>query len=226
MMLEYWKKQAENIVVSTSSDQLILIESFRNHFNKIELILEYLMENDRIHNIDLTMYEPKDQKLKMKRYVNLLDSLGIIRYEEPYYVPANVYISTEKKVETDEALITSLLSHIIKNRYPTLRDEFGLTILEKTVGIDNVIYLPELEMEESVFRKKSSIADSYKKYYGRNINPMRLNQILRRLEKVGAIQRKLDNYFGVEKLREDMITKKKKLEPLTLAPYIPNILNY
>lgn len=224
MMLEYWKQQAENIVVSASSDQLIQIESFRNHFNKIELILEYLMENDRIHKADLTRYEPKEQKLKIRRYVNLMESLGIVRYEEPYYVPANVYISTEKETKTDEELLKSLLSHIIKIRYPTLRDEFGLTILEKTVGVDNVIYLPELEMEEPVYRNKPSIADSYKRYYGKNINPMRLNQILRRLEKVGAIQRKLDNYFGVEDLREDMITKKKKLEPLTISPHIPRSL--
>jgi len=225
-VLNAWKRQAENIIVSSSSYQLIQIEAFKNHFSQIEEILEYMMEQKKIHRIELTKYVYSDRKQKRLRYVNLLESLNILRYEEPYYVMGNTYITIELEAEDDKELLNGLLSHIIKYRYQTLKDEFRLTILEKTVGVDSVIYIPELQIEKSVYRTKSSITKGYKKYYGKHINPLKLNQILRRLEKVGAIRRKSNAFYGDEKLREDMIVKKKKLEPLTISPNIPNIINY
>jgi len=217
-VLDSWKRQAENIVVSASSNQLTKIEDFRNHFSLIERIIDYLIDYNKIHNIELTRYLNKDDKLKIKRYVNLLEELELVRYEEPYYEIANKYTTIESATKNPKDLMTNILAYIIENRYPILRDEFKLTILEKTISIDSIIYLPEMELEEPIYRKFKSISDDYKKYYNKNINPLHLNQILRRLEKVGAIQRDGIEYFGDEELREDMITRKKKLGPLSIAP--------
>lgn len=217
-VLNSWKKQVEHIVVSASSNQLIKIEKFRNHFSQIERILEYLMEYKKIHQVELTRYLSSRDKRRIKKYINLLESIEIIRFVEPYYEIGNRYITIEGATKPKQDLMLNLLSHIIEYRYPILRDEFGLTILEKTVSVDNVIYLPELETESSVFRSINSIANNYKKYYNRNINPLQLNQILRRLEKAGAICRKGSSFYGDETLREDMITRKKKLAPLSIAP--------
>jgi hypothetical protein len=226
LVLEGWKRQAENIVVSTSSNQLIEIEAFRNYFNQIELILEYLMEYNKIHRTELTRYLYSDNKNKILRYMNLLCSLQITRYEEPYYEMGNTYISIEQETSNEEELLKTILAYLLKYRYPTLRDEFKLRMLEKTAGIDNVIYLPEMETENPIYRTPKSISNSYKKYYDRYINPLKLNQILRRLEKVGAIRNKNNKYFGDDELREEMIIKKKKLEPLSISPHIPNIIYY
>jgi len=223
-ILNLWKAQAENIVVTASSDQLIMIEEFRNHFSQIERLLDHVREYKRIHSIELTKYLSNKEKRKIGRYVNLLVSLDILRFieENSYYEYGNQYIGIEKELRekgriNEEKLKLAILSYIIKNRYPILRDEFQLTILESTIGIDNVIYLPELELKKSVCRKPDSIASNYKKYYNRNINPLHLTQILKRLLRVGAIRRKGRVYYGDDNLRENMLEQKKLLKPLAIS---------
>ena len=49
-------------------------------------------------------------------------------------------------------------------------DATNPTILEKAIGIDNIIYLPELEIGEPVYRRRKSIESLYKKYYERTKN--------------------------------------------------------
>lgn len=221
-VLEMWKKQAENIVVMASSDNFVKIEAFQNYFNQIDLILDHLLEFEKIYNTEIKKHLPNKDRKKLLRYINLLESLDIIRKAYDYYEFGNTFISwnLDRENMSENDLKKIVLSYLIKNRYLTLRDEFHLTILEKTISIDNIIYLPELEYQNAIFRKRQSIANSYKKYYNRYINPLQLTQILKRLLKVGAIDKKGQNYFGEENLRENMITIKETLQPLSLTPWL------
>ena len=128
-------------------------------------------------------------------------------------------MNMEKRLKDDEDIRLVLLSYIIKNRYLTLKDVFKLTILEKTINIDNIIYLPELLLEEPIHRKRITIANSYKHHYNKNINSLHLTRILKRLERCGAIHRVGDKYLGQDHLREDMLVKKRGLQPLTITHF-------
>jgi hypothetical protein len=217
-LLRLWREQAENIVVTCSAYNLMRIDEFRNHFSQIDIIIDYLKEFDRITPIDLKRYRPKRYRTRFLQYINLLKGLEVIREEESgVYVPGRQFSLLEERTDNYDQFKKSILSHVVENRYITIRDVFKLTILEKTISIDNVIYLPELEIEEPIHRKRGSIANLYKKYYDRNIDPFKLNNILKRLENVEAISRKGDKFFGEEQLREKMLKKKKDLPELTIS---------
>jgi hypothetical protein len=220
-LLKLWREQAENIVVSCSADILTSMNRFRNHFTQIDIILDFLKEFDKITPIDIKEYPSPKKRIKLVRYIKLLKELDVVREETSgNFVPGRLFGFLEKSADNYDQFKQAVLSHVIKNRYITLRDIFKLTILEKTIGIDNVIYLPELETGEPIHRSRGSIASLYKRYYDRRIDPFRLNNILTELETSGAISRKGPYYFGQEDLREDMLVKKRELPPLSISPLI------
>ncbi|MFA5869027.1 MAG: hypothetical protein WC941_04935 [Candidatus Bathyarchaeia archaeon] len=219
-LLKLWRQQTENIVVTCSSDEFIKIEEFRNHLSQIELLLDQIIETSKITKVELTKGFSEASRRRLARYVSLLEGLDILRLKDTGdYEAGNTFIGLEKTVKNEDLRLLAL-SYIIKNRYTTLRDVFGLNIFEKTIGIDNVIYLPELELKTSLFQSRKSITSNYRKHYGKNINPLILTQILRRLEQSGAIDRDGDRYHGVDHLREEMIKQKEALPALKISDYL------
>lgn len=217
-LLDHWRHRIENIVVTSSSKEFAKIKAFRNHFGKIELLLVHLIEFGEIKNYELNRHMPRDDREKLKRYLSLLEGIEIVRKTDTGYAMGNILIGLYNKFKNEEEQIyTAVLSHVIENRYLTLKQVFDLNILERTIAIDNVIYYPEIELEEPIYRKRSSIQRSYKFHYKKNINPMRLTRILNRLERCEAIKRKGDNFLGQDHLREDMITKKENEPPLVIS---------
>lgn len=217
-LLENWRHRIENIVVTSSSTEFAKIKEFRNHFGKIELLLDHLIEFGEIKNFQLSKHMPRTDQNKLKRYLSLLEGIDLVRKVETGYIMGNTLVGLTKRFEDDEEqLQISVLSHIIRHRYSTLKQVFDLNILERTIAIDNVIYYPEIELGESIYRHRSSIQRSYKFHYKKNINPLRLTRILKRLERCEAIMRDGDNFFGQDHLREDMITKKENEPPLVIS---------
>lgn len=223
-LLKLWREQAENIVVSCSSDNLVQIKEFQNHFNQIEVIVDYLKEFNRITDFEVARYNPKKDRSRLNRYLHLLEELELVRREGLTFVPGRQFVLFEEKAANDDALKQSILSYILRNRYITIRDFFKITILEKTIGIESMIYLPEIETGEPIHRRPATIALSYKNYYERNINPIHLNHILKRLERCKAIERQGSTYHGSGDLREMMINRKKDLPPLSISPLTKQLI--
>lgn len=214
--LKIWRMKIENIVVSCSSDQLIKIEEFKHHLRPLADIFEMLVQHGKITEHDITFGSSLHEQQKTKRYLGLIEGLNLVRRNEKYYEAANDFIG----IENLDNSLNVFLSRILKNRYSTLRDVFKLTIFEKTVGLENTIYMPELDVEEPVYRTEKSIAIQYAKNYGKKINPIKLTSILNMLERSGAIQYEDNHYFGVDKLRSNMIEEKEQLLTTQLTKYM------
>lgn len=212
--LEMWRERAERIVVSASSDHLVRISRFRHFFDPIDSVLIYLWDNHIIHDEEIETARLIERRKKMRLYLELLEGLQIVRRVRDAYVEGNLFVSTRKTEPNEEKFRDAILSHIIRERYPTLRDVFHLTILEPTIHIENCIYLPEIEVEQQIYRVSDSIARDYKYYYDRRINALDLKLTLRRLENAEAINREGRHYFGNERLLRNMVDMKKQLPPL------------
>jgi len=216
LLLELWKERAENIVVSASSDNLVQISRNLHFFDPIDSVLIYLWDNRLIHDEDIRTARLIGRRKKMRLYLELLEGLQIVRRVEDGYVAGNLFVSIRDKERDEEKFRDKVLSYIIRERYPTLRDVFKLTILEPTIHVDNCIYLPELELEEPIHRVISSIEMDYRYYYERRINPLDLMLTLKRLENAEAINREGKHYFGNEHLLNNMVSMKKELPPLSI----------
>jgi hypothetical protein len=211
---ELWKERAERIVISASSDNLVRISRFRHFFDPIDSVLIYLWDNHKIFDEEIKIARLITRRKKMKLYLNLLEGLEIVRRVEDGYVEGNQFLSMRDETKNEEQFRDAVVSHIIRERYPTLRDVFHLTILEPTIHIDNSIYLPELETEQTVYRIANSIERDYRYYYERRINPLDLKLTLKRLENAEAISRRGNHYSGNKQLLKKMIKLKKSMPEL------------
>lgn len=210
LFFKLWKERAERIVVNASSKNLVQISDFSHFFDPIISVLFYLWDEHEILNEDINIKRSPERRKKMKLYLNLLEGLDIVRKVDGGYREGNTFLSLREEVKNDEEHFKNVvLSHIIQERYTTLRDVFQLTILEPTIHIDNSVYLPELEAERTVYRNMNSIKRDYEYYYGRSINPLDLKMILKRLVNANAITQEGKYYSGNQKLLNTMVSIKK-----------------
>ena len=186
----------------------------RHFFDPIDSVLIYLWDNHKIFDEEIKTSRLITRRKKMRLYLNLLEGLEIVRRVEDGYVEGNLFLSMRDTMNNKEQFRDTIISYLIRERYPTLRDVFHLTILEPTIHIDNSIYLPELETEQTVYRTASSIERDYRYYYERRINPLDLKLTLTRLENAEAIRRRGNHYSGNEQLLEKMITLNKSMPDL------------
>jgi len=215
-MLNLWRRRTENIIVSATASNLVNINDFRFALSKFELLLDHLERFGEIQHIELRRSMPSEDKRKLPRYLSLLEDLHYVRQVEKGYVPGNQLVELEKMVSDEEERRKIILTNILKSRYLTLRDVFRLSLLELAIKIENMIYLPELELEESIYQKHSAIGRAFKKHYKERINSLHLTRNLNRLEKCGAIERDGLRYHGIDDYRKEMIAMKKKLKPLSI----------
>lgn len=216
LFFKLWKERAERIVISASSHNLVRITESSHFFDPMESVLFYLWDEQKIHDEDIKAQRDPKRRKRIKLYLNLLEGLELVRRVDDGYCEGNKFISLKEEVNhNEEEFRNVVLSHIIRERYTTLRDVFQLEFLEPTIHIDNSIYLPELESEQTVYRNMRSISMDYSYYYGRSVNPLDLKLILKRLVKAEAITQKGRYYSGNEQLLRSMVDMKKKMPDLS-----------
>ena len=222
LFFNLWLKRAEEIIVSASADTLVNVSRFRHFFDPIDSILVSLSDYGEISDVEIEHARVAKRLRKLRLYLELLEGLQIIRRCNKGYVPGNVFVSIrQKKYENkdfdEQNFRNTLLSYVIRERYPTLRDVFKLTILEPTIHIDSCIYLPEMEIEKTVYRTIETIGKDYREYYNRRMPILDLRLNLRRLENAKAIERDGKHYFGNENLLRQMIEMKKSMAPISMG---------
>jgi hypothetical protein len=219
LFFNLWLKRAEEIIISSSAETLVNVSRFRHYFDPIDAILVSLCDYGKVSNEEIASSRSSERLRKIRLYLELLEGLEIIRKREDGYVAGNAFSSIKEKRPSlsEQEFRNILLAYIIKERYPTLRDMFRLTILEPTIHIDNCIYLPEMEEESTLHRTIESIDNDYKEYYNKRMPILDLRLNLRRLENAKAIERDGNHYFGNEMLLKQMVDKKKSMAPISIG---------
>jgi len=219
LFFNLWLKRAEEIIISSSAEALVNVSRFRHYFDPIEALLVSICDYGRVFDKEIEAARSPERLNKMRLYLELLEGLQIIRRSEDGYVEGNAFVSIKEcRPDCNEQEFRNiLLAYIIKERYPTLRDVFRLTILEPTIHVDSCIYLPEIEEENPIYRTIESIGNDYKEYYNKRIPTLNLRLNLRRLENAKAIERDGNHYFGNEVLLKQMVNMKKNLPPISMG---------
>jgi len=217
LFFKLWKRRAEEIIVSASADNLVRISRFRHYFDPIDSILVSLYDYGEVSNEEIEHARISKRLRKIRLYLELLEGLQIIRKSENGYIPGNTFVALRDNRLEEEDFRNVLLSHIIRERYRTLRDVFKLTILEPTIHVDSCVYLQEVEVETTVYRTIETIGQNYREYYDRQMNLLDLRLILRRLENAEAIKREGKHYFGNEQLLKKMVDMKRELPPISMG---------
>ena len=123
----------------------------------------------------------------------------------------------------EESFRQGVISEILTKRYISFRDFFDISRLQPTIHLDSCIYTPSLEVEELVYLSKATISRSYTDSYGRSLNPLTINNILRRLKAFNLVNRDGKYWSGTENLLSDMLKIKKEMPELSPNFAVPNI---
>ena len=165
--LDLWKKQSEMFVVSASSDVFARIAESIHVLNPLKLILEQLSKKKGV-DVELLDVEIDEQgrPVRIRQYMDLLEELGIVRRTKNGYTYGNTFTGLAEETHYDaRRLKTSLISYVIKQKYPVLRQVFEITQLEPFVHLDNCYYWPALEAEKLVRSTRSGLYQRQLEYY-------------------------------------------------------------
>jgi len=167
--IDLWKKHAEKIVVTASSDVFAKIAEGIHVLNPLRLVLGEITKFKKENNIIVEGDEIDQQRRppKIRQYLELLAELDIVKKVDNGYTYGNVLVGL---LENDSSkkpreLQNILLSHVIKRKYSTLRQVFGITQLEPFVHLANTYYWPSLDAEKLMHTTRSHLYQRFQDYY-------------------------------------------------------------
>jgi hypothetical protein len=167
--IDLWKQRAEQIVVTASSNVFAKIAESIHVLNPLWLVLEQITklntEEFRISEDEVGEQRRPD---KIKQYLELLTELDIVKKVDSDYTYSNTYVALlEETKKSGLDLKTVLLSNVIKHKYSTLRQVFGITQLEPFVHLANSYYWPSLDAEKMIHTTRPRLYQRYQDYYGK-----------------------------------------------------------
>jgi len=210
--LDIWHERAERIIVRASSEHLARIDEARWVLAKVGMIVSNLLQNEMISDEDLAFYVPRDRH-RMGRYLKLLEGLDLVSRTDGGYTYGPLFAELRTRITDPEEFEIVALSHVIRERYSTLRESFGISQLETFVHVDSCYYRPALEAESLIYRTRSSIVSHYGRFYGQK-PPLRIAYILGKLVHAKALEYEDGYYFGNEHLFSQMLDMKSEMAEL------------
>jgi hypothetical protein len=211
-----WLAKAEEIIVTGTAESLVAISKSTHFFDIIDAILGSIYDKGCLTTEEIEDERYSQRLKKTYLYLQLLEGLELVRKSNGDFKPGNAFAILRERLQdkNKEEFLDLLMSHIIKERYSSLRDVFKLTILEPTIHVNSSVYLPEIEEGGAIYRTEESIQHDFRQFYEKPIGILDLRLHLRRLENAKAIERDGKHFFGNETLRKQMIEAKKRADPI------------
>jgi len=165
--INLWKKQSEQIVLRASSSAFARIAESIHVLNPLGLILDELAKGKK-EKFTIFESEVDEQRRpqKIRQYLELLEELQIVKKVDEGYSYGNAYVGIVEGANNEPHKIkTALISHVIKRKYSTLRQVFGITQLEPYVHLANAYYWPSLDAERLMHTTRPRLFQRYQNYY-------------------------------------------------------------
>jgi len=163
---------SEKIIIEVSSDVFGKIAEGRHVLYPLWQVLGEISKlqidgNDSI--LKGTVIDQQKRSTKMRQYLELLEELEIVKKVNDDYTYGNLYVSLVGSIETTDfrTLQSMMLSHVIKRKYSTLRQVFGITQLEPFIHLANAYYWPSLDAETLIHTTRSRLYQRFQDFYSR-----------------------------------------------------------
>ena len=191
--LNLWRDSAERIMVEASADQLAMARGADQFLSPIITILDNL-ENP-LHSKPLIYRDDVEAGGANRfKYLSLLQELSIVREipDEKAWTYGPLFTTLSESAKTrGMAFERAVFAHILKNRYPAIRDVFHISVFEKIIHLDSSYYWQALDAERPVITERENLFTKYKYQYGNEdeeADRMNLNSKLMELARVKALK--------------------------------------
>lgn len=211
--LDLWKKETERIVITASSDVFAKFEESIHVLNPLELILDQLLSTTKDGDIKIAdaEIEQENNPDRILEYLDLLLELKIVRRVQGGYIHGNTYAELLAKIKDSQKLKTVLISYIIKQRYPVLRQVFGITQLEPFVHLVNTYYSASLEVGKLIHMSFQHLHQRYQTLY-KKMTKWDFESKLNELVEKGALEYENHYVIGKNEYFNDMLQLREKVQ--------------
>lgn len=214
--LDFWRGRSERIVASVTADNLANINQFRIFFTPIDRIIGLISMVGSLTDGDID--EMDREKTKTLRYARLLEGLDLLARENGEWKPTVLFHQIDSKYKSLDKKVKHIISLIFRDRYKTIRHVFGFNNVERIVRLQNVVYLPEMEIKRNLLRKSQTIQEEYRYHYNTRLTRLELIGDIAGLLDVKVIQKDKEKRFsGQEDFLEEMLKQVSTMKPLHLA---------
>jgi len=206
--LNTWEERAERIIVQTSANELANTGIARVFLNPVSMILANFLEEETTI-IPVEEVERLRKTARIFQWMCLLEDLNFVRKIPEGYTYGNMFTEVRRQTADEQAFLTFVFAHLIRERYSLLRDVFQLKQFESLVHMDSCYYRPALEARRVLFQTSESLFNRYMVQY-RNRRRLYLPGILLELCNSQALRRTDKYYSANEDLFEKMLQKSEK----------------
>jgi len=208
--LSLLRQRAESIMVRASSLQLAGLDEAKHVLAPIVKVVNNLyFKTKEMTEISLGDLEGEDDDFY--RYLFMLEQAGIVIKTKSGFASGEAFIAilADKRDDYD-ALLKSVISHIIKTQYPVLRSAFNIKQLDKHIRVDNSYYWQAIDAEKPFRARWDLLRERYIAFYNM-ISVASFRSTLIQLWQTDAIKQEEENenyYYANEALLNDMVGMK------------------
>jgi len=213
--LELWREQAENIIVTASSQQLAKTHPARTFLHPANMILSNFRQkrDGIITNEDMEKLQRRHARIE--RWVSLLEDLSLIKKTEDGYTYGDTFTKLETKIHNHSEFETLSMAYILEKSYPLLKEIFHIQQFEPLVHLDSCYYRPALEAEDVLYQTSDSLFRRFVADYNYRPNT-ELRHVLLDLQKSDALRYENSYYCANDKIFKEMLNLKRQAPSIGL----------
>ncbi|NLD65157.1 MAG: hypothetical protein GX648_01130 [Crenarchaeota archaeon] len=205
--LKTWADRAENIIVKSSAYQLANTGIANVFLNPIRTILSVFLEEE---DYLIRFEELENSRSNYLKWISLLEDLNLVRKKTEGFVYGNMFTEL-LRASDDQQFMKNVLAYVIRERYPVLKEAFGVKQFETLVHMDSCYYVPALQAGIIICQKPESLFRRYFMQYNRYKPELELKASLRDLCSSKALIKKDNCYYGNEDLFNNMLAQSEEL---------------
>lgn len=198
--LRTWADRAENIIVKSSATQLASTGIANVFLNPIRTILGAFLEDE---NYVIGFDEIENSRSNYLKWLLLLEDLQLVRKTNEGYLYGNMF--TEIMRKDFQHFMRDSLAYVIHERYPVLKEAFGVRQFETLVHMDSCYYVPALQAGTLICQKPESLYRRYFLQYNRQKPELELRASLLELCNAEMLHKSQSCYVGDRRLFKDMV---------------------
>ncbi|MDV3276989.1 MAG: hypothetical protein LYZ69_00805 [Nitrososphaerales archaeon] len=181
--LEQWRETAQQIILSTSSEELAPLGAFKDSINPIVLVIRWLAKKGK-HEITNEQLTKEPDPRKMLRWINFLVDIKLLQRSDRGFTYSNLFTEMEKETagEGTEHFVNHVVAYIMKDYYHMIRQVFRVSRFETYLHMATCYYAPSIQAERMLYRNEDSLLRLYHKWYSKSFSDLRLSSILDELE--------------------------------------------
>lgn len=202
--LQQWQEKAQQIILSSTADELAPFGAFKDSISPIVMWIRYLARKGK-NEIAYEQIAREPNPKQTQRWIDFLVQTKLLEPSSNGFTYSNLFLSMEKEVLSDpkkskEDFVNHVIAFIMREYYPMIRQVFRVSRFETYLHMTTCYYVPSIQAERLLYRREESLLRLYHKWYSRTYSDTRLSNVLEDLEHQRIVKRVGDYWYGTEEI--------------------------